>query len=157
MLRALRAAGWRIETGGTPIPASLRARHPSIPGAFEAFATAVRACVSPTETEWFLTATDYAGEGHAAFAWNEWELLSLDAAGDDEQGREAIRRFWDRHLPILLSVRDGYAYLAIDLESPGGAVVAGREPEFEDVVVVARSFEELTTRVAAEGGANLLW
>jgi len=43
-------------------------------------------------------------------------------------------------LPILLSVRHGYEYLAV---RDDGAVVHGSEPEFEEVVVVFSHFDDL--------------
>jgi len=55
--------------------------------------------------------------------------------------------FWDRHLPVLMSVRDGYAYLAIERDSL--RVVAGREPEYEEVTPVADTVGEMLALVAA--------
>ena len=75
----------------------------------------------------------------------EWELLSLEAAGDDAGWKEEIRQFWDRHLPFFLSLDGGYAYYAFSMED--GSVVYGAEPEFEECETVADSFEDFMEKV----------
>jgi len=97
------------------------------------------------ETVWFLSRDDYSTGAEGAFAWNECEQLSIQAAMTDDEA-SAISRFWKRHLPILLSVRNGYEYLAV---RDDGAVVHGTEPEFEEAVVVFSHFEELLRYIAA--------
>lgn len=94
---------------------------------------------SSDETVWFLSRDDYSNRAASAFAWNEFEQLSIEAATTDDEA-VAVSRFWESHLPILLSVRDGYEYLAV---RDDGAVVHGTEPEFEEAVVVFSQFEEL--------------
>jgi hypothetical protein len=59
----------------------------------------------------------------------------------------AIVAFWDRHLPVLMSVRDGYGYLAIERDSL--RVVSGREPEYEETTPVADTVGEALALVAA--------
>ena len=61
------------------------------------------------ESVWFLSAADYAGTADSAFAWDEFKHLSLDAALDDED-RQGIHTFWDRHLPVLMSVAGDYEF-----------------------------------------------
>ena len=85
------------------------------------------------------------GQTDSAFRWNEWELLSLEAAGDDAAWRAEILAFWDAHLPIVLSVAEGYAYYALSL--PDGAVIQGSEPEFEDCRTAAPSFRDFMGQV----------
>lgn len=100
------------------------------------------------ETVWFVSRDDYSTGEEGAFAWNECEQLSIQAAMTDDEA-VAVSRFWKLHLPILLSVRNGYEYLAV---RDDGAVVHGTEPEFEEAVVVFSHFEDLlryiTTRPA---------
>ncbi|AXL12567.1 hypothetical protein DXT68_10730 [Microbacterium foliorum] len=95
------------------------------------------------ETVWFLSRDDYSTGADGAFAWNEYEQLSLQAATTDDEAA-AISRFWTRHLPLLLSVRNGYEYLAV---RDDGAVVHGAEPEFEEAVVVFSHFDDLLTHI----------
>ncbi|MFJ1301868.1 hypothetical protein ACILG0_18025 [Pseudomonadota bacterium AL_CKDN230030165-1A_HGKHYDSX7] len=105
---------------------------------------------SADDTRWFLGAADYAGSVDSAFAWDAFQQLSLDAAMSDED-RRGVQAFWDRHLPIFMSVDGEYAFLALDRES--GRVVHGIEPEFEAVSVVAPSLEDLFEDVMAGGPA----
>ena len=60
---------------------------------------------------------------------------------------KGIRTFWDRHLPVLMSVAGDYEFLAIDQDT--GAVVHGIEPEFEAVTVVADNWAGFCEAVIA--------
>ena len=64
--------------------------------------------------------------------------------GDDSLADE-ITAFWNSHFPIIMSVRDGYAYYAISI--PDGGVVYGFEPEFEACKTVSASFEDFLRKV----------
>lgn len=91
---------------------------------------------------WFLCMDEYFkqndGEG---FAWNEFELQSLEYAEKEEEMR--IKHFWKQHLPFLISVKNGYAYCAIVLDGKNdGCIVAGNEPEYEDTTKIADSLGE---------------
>jgi hypothetical protein len=136
------------------LPPEVAARHPKIPPALTEFLGSLSSCENDTQTAWFLCEGDYAGTSGAAFKWDEWERMSLEAAADDSRLADAVRGFWDEHLPFLLSVRDGYAYFAVRTAGEGfGRVVAGREPEFEETSEVARTFEEFLS-LLAEGGVR---
>ncbi|MFJ2505093.1 hypothetical protein [Microbacterium sp. NPDC087592] len=102
------------------------------------------------ETVWFLSRHDYSTGAEDAFAWNEFEQLSIQAATTDDE-LVAVARFWERHIPILLSVRDGYEYLAV---RDDGAVVHGAEPDFEQAVVVFSRFEDLLRYIIARPAAR---
>jgi hypothetical protein len=104
--------------------------------------------VSRDETTWFLNLADYAGASTSAFEWDAWERLSMSAADGDEAWSDAIRAFWAKHVPFLLSVRGNYSYLAVSLAGEtAGSVVQGSEPEFEDVTVVASSIEAFRSQL----------
>jgi hypothetical protein len=139
----LRDAGWRFEASK-----SARDGDPSVLAAFSAdvsvWANSFALLASADETTWFLAADDYEEGSDNAFAWNEFEKVSLDASEDEEQV-VAVTEFWSRHLPVLLSVRDRYAYLAVRSD---GMIVCGEEPEFEDAEVVAGSLAELLSGLA---------
>lgn len=100
---------------------------------------------SSDETVWFLSRPDYSTGAEGAFAWNECEQLSIEAAATNDEA-VAVARFWKRHVPILLSVRNGYEYLAV---RDDGAVVHGTEPEFEEAVVVFSRFDDLLKYISA--------
>lgn len=102
--------------------------------------------ISGDATCWLLTSKDYAGEGDSAFAWNEWELQSLEGAGSDESWAEEIRAFWDRHLPVGLSLDGGYGFHAI---RDDGVIVWGNEPEFEETTEVPGGYLGLLRAMGA--------
>lgn len=131
MMDLLRAAGWNVELAEhrEPLPARILERYPWMPDDYREFAENTRLCSSANQSAWFLTARDFAGARRREPGWNEWELLSLSAAHDDEVEKQSIRAFWDDHLPVFQSLASGFAYLA--LERGTLKVVEGFEPEFE--------------------------
>lgn len=161
-LGALEAAGWKVVRRdvilGEPfLPDSVRERFRAIPEDYLAFLSSISSCVNASDTAWFLSLDDFRGDGGSAFRWNEFELQSLEGAARDRDWQREIGCFWDQHLPILLSVRTGYAYIALRLPSTGGcAVMIGREPEYEEPVTIAHSFSDLCRLIAycVESGAG---
>lgn len=128
----LQAAGWVV------VPATARDR--AAPAVVERAHRSVAPWVSSfsrlsnaDETTWFLAAEDYTDATDDGFTWNELETLSHDASSTDDE-HAAVTAFWAEHLPILLSVRGSYAYLAVRRD---GVVVHGEEPELEETTVVA--------------------
>jgi hypothetical protein len=95
---------------------------------------------SADQKAWLVTGCIFSGDV-SAYAWNEWEQQSLEAAGADEGLARTIRAFWDRHLPILMSVKSGYAHFSLDLETL--RVVQGEEPEYEATSPLASSIDEV--------------
>ena len=68
-----------------------------------------------------------------AWQWNEWELLSLKAAENDAAWKDEIRKFWDGHSPVFLSLEGGYAYYVISIKE--GSIVYGSEPELSRCIL----------------------
>lgn len=102
---------------------------------------------SGDEQSWFLFPDDFRDDADpSGFAWNEFERISAEAALDDCQAAE-VREWWSRHLPILMSVRGGYSFYAI--ETDGGRVVQGAEPEFEEAWEVAECFEDFLEKIVS--------
>lgn len=122
--------------------AEIASRYRKIPIEYLDFLKKVNRLISPNEKSWFLCEDDYNNDSGNDFKWNEFELLSLEAAEDDEQWKSEITSWWNNHFPILISVDGAYAFYAIDLQNDIGAIVKGYEPEFEDVDIVASSIEE---------------
>jgi hypothetical protein len=148
LLRRLVEAGWSVKqrrTGVLKLDTGVSSRYPSLPREYVEFLGGFDLCVNRGETAWFLSESDFNGTSGSAFKWNEFELQEAEAAQGDGRWQSEVRAFWDRHLPILISVTDGYSYLAIETES--GHVVHGREPEYEDVVMVSSSFDEFAALV----------
>lgn len=149
-IAALRAAGWRFEPPAVPRTRRSEGTGPAPVDAVH-WGSAFSRLSSPDDAVWFLALEDYAGAPASAaeaaddgFAWNAFERLSLDAAAGDPD-RAAIRAFWGRHLPILLSVRGPYAYLAL---RDDGVVVYGEEPEFEETEEVAPDLGALLREIS---------
>ena len=105
---------------------------------------------SDDEKTWFLCQNEYNNISDLAFKWNEFEKLSLEVAEDDKELKKDIKQWWDKKLPIIISVKDGYTFFAIDLENNSGEIVRGEEPEFEETKVVANSFFEFLDMVIKE-------
>ena len=148
-LEELSAVGWRCAFHTQKgLPEELLARYPWLPGDVTETLAELQEAVHPDDTLWLLTAADYRSEGDAEFAWNEWEVLSVEAASPDEAWMAEIRTFWDGHFPVALSVGDGYGYYAVTRD---GAVVFGEEPEFEDTVPFAGSYGEFIARLSSMG------
>lgn len=141
---SLREAGWTCEqplhTEGA-LPSALR----TAPETVIRWVSAFSQLSNSDDTVWFLSRDDYSGRTDSAFAWDELEQLSAEAAATDAEA-DAVSRFWKRHFPIPLSVRHGYEYLAV---RDDGAVVHGTEPEFEEAVVVSSQFEDLLRAIIA--------
>ncbi|MCM1508923.1 MAG: hypothetical protein NC177_17585 [Ruminococcus flavefaciens] len=96
---------------------------------------------------WFLCRKDYENsENPDGFSWNEFEKISLESAESDGE-KEKIKKWWECHLPVAMSVNGEYTFLAIDLEN--GSIVQGYEPDFEATETVAGNFEELIKMIIA--------
>lgn len=147
LLANLERAGWSVVRKSAPdlsLNDGFHSRYADIPTDYLLFLRLVESCVNPDKTAWFLTEADYNGASDTAFAWNEFEAQSLDAAEGDSELMNEIRRFWDGHLPIMLSVKSGYAFLAIVVAGDDrGRIVHGVEPEYEDATHVVDSFPAL--------------
>jgi len=140
--------GWTVELNETPVasfPENITNRYKNIPRDWREFIGGIKSMVSPDETTWFLCAEDFDIQGDKAFQWNEWELIGLESAEGDMEWKNGIKSFWDRHLPIVMSVRGCYSYYAIDLND--GSVVCGAEPEFEECETAASSFTDFTEKI----------
>jgi hypothetical protein len=145
--KVLSKHGWNVsirQSANVQLPAVLSKRYNTLPSQYREFLETVERCIDPNEVVWFLSIDDFEGKAATAFAWNDFELQSLDGARKDPDWQREIETFWDKHLPIAISVKAGYSFLALRLEGlPYGCVVVGREPEYEDVRVVSESFSEL--------------
>lgn len=145
-LSYMSAQGWKPETRpNPPLPKWITDRYHNLPDLWLQFIATVSELFSGDETTWFLCAEDYDTRLDHAWRWNEWEMLSLESAEGDQAWTDEITAFWDRHLPIVMSLENGYSYYAISMED--GTVVYGSEPEFEACEPVASSFEEFLQKV----------
>lgn len=102
---------------------------------------------SSDDCAWFLCEQDFKAEYKPnEFAWNEFEKISLNAAIDADE-KNIVTEWWSKHPPIAMSVRNGYSFLAIDLDEQFGSIVYGYEPEFEETSIIAQSFDDLLNQI----------
>lgn len=144
----LKEYGWNIEWNETRngrLPEAIQNRYKAIPQSWMDLIKGMKRMINADETMWFLCADDFAMQGGEAFQWNEWERLSLESAGNNAAWRGEIKRFWDGHLPFVMSVKGGYSYYAITVKD--GSVVYGAEPEFEECETVAASFTDFVDKI----------
>lgn len=140
--------GWNIELTAEKIalPSDISARYQNIPKEWLEFACSIRVCSNAADTAWFLTSGDYMRKNNDEWRYNEFELISLDAAQGEEDWIRKITEFWNEHLAIAVSVADEYEYYAIDMFD--GSIARGCEPEFEKAETVAVSFGEFLKKIA---------
>lgn len=142
--------GWEVTEKSDPhlhLSSSIASRFKELPNEYAAFLSTVAKCITPNEATWFICEDDFNTNSDTAFKWNEFELLSLEAAAGDADWRSEITAWWDNYLPIVMSVDDGYSFYAIDLTRDRGAIVRGAEPEFEEVDKVANTFEQFLAMI----------
>ena len=134
-------AGWIIERNDEPIsfPEGVLARYKNIPEEWLEFIANFKSIKNAADDVWFLTGYDFAD------TQTYFEDISLDAAAGDEDWIQQIKAFWDKTLPIFMSVGGDYQYYGIDLET--GKVVEGWEPEFEYPYAKAGSFNEFIEKL----------
>jgi hypothetical protein len=142
--------GWHIKTAEIDVetlPDDVKDRY-NIPTEYKNFLESVKTCINKEENIWFLCTDDYLENSEDAFRWNEFELISLEAADEDIALRDSVKSYWDNHLPIIMNVKDDYAYYAIDMNTR--KIVKGNEPEFEETTIVADNFEEFIGKIIAQ-------
>jgi len=148
VLDELGRRGWDVRRNdgvGPLLPPELTSRYPGVPSSLPALLASVELCARGDGQSWFFTAADYRGSSTSAFAWDEVEWMSRDAARGDEAALREISRFWDAHLPFMLATHSDYDFLAVRLAD--GAVVHGYGPEWEEVTVVASTFDDFLDRL----------
>jgi hypothetical protein len=144
-LETLRRAGWQVRLKDLPIlnlVDSVRLRYPNLSGDLILFLSVVDYCANADNNVWFLCEDDYNGMSDSAYRWNEFELMSLEVAQGSPKLILQVEKFWNLHIPFLISVKGDYAFLAIS--ESDGSVVSGFESEFEEVVKVCDSFSTFT-------------
>lgn len=142
--------GWTVDESAEvqTLPAAAAERYSNLPASWYEFAEHLKNCADAGDTVWFLTMDSYFPKDENEWQYNEFERISLEAAGDDDETwTEQIQNFWNGHFPIVMSVRNGYEYYAIRISD--GSVVFGAEPEFEETEVAAESFEDFLQKVTS--------
>lgn len=139
-------AGFKIKNNSMEleIPKSLLNRYKNLPIEYLNFLKKFDEITNEEDTVWFNLIKEFNGNSENEFKWNEFELLSLEWSEDDAEEIKVITEFWNHHIPIIMSVKDEYQFLAISLEKEKyGEIVHGKEPEFENVTKVCNDLNEL--------------
>lgn len=113
------------------------------PSDFKEFVSSFELLSNKLDTVWFTSFKDYvSNNSENSFSWNEFEMNSLEYAENDNEKKDIIS-FWEKTLPFMTSVKDGYSYIAIVIKGEDfGKVVCGQEPIYEDIVHICNSFQE---------------
>lgn len=160
MIEALKNIGFivteRLER--KELSSDFRNRYSNLPADYLEFLQQFQTITNESENVWFNSIEDFNGDNDGGFRWNEFELMGLEALEDDEESCDMIRQFWDNHIPILMSVKDGYRYLSIDLSPQNyGKIYHGVEPEFEESAeFVCDSFNQLLEMLSSNENEDIL-
>jgi hypothetical protein len=129
-----------IEKQDIELPDYIKIRYLNIPVEFLEFIKTINSCICDDEKTWFICLKEYNKTSDFAFSWDEIEQMSFIEG--EEEFNDDIRKFWDNYLPIVLSVKNGYTYYAIDTRKNIGTIISGNDPEFEEYELIAQSFFE---------------
>lgn len=146
----LQANEWQVEVNLSDFDCSkidVLKRFRNIPDSFLVFLEYFKSITSKDDTTWFLCGGDYNDDSDDAFKWNEYKLMSLEAAEGDSDWKKEIEEWWSDKLPFLMSVKNGYSFYAIDLCEKKGIIIKGEEPEFEEAYFIADDFEDFLQKV----------
>lgn len=146
-IEILKKNGWEITLREPNEPLSLnetiKRRFKEMPLDYIDFISNIESCLNEDGKVGFWTDIDFSGKSDSAFKWNEFESMSLEAVGKYPELKKEVIDFWEKHLPIMLSVKADYAYIALEFkDNKFCKVVYGIEPEFEEVTVLCNSFSE---------------
>jgi hypothetical protein len=121
---------------------SFQTRYSHLPDDYLAFLKTYSLLTNKSDTTWFNSIRDFnETNDENAFKWNEFEIQSLEAFDGDVENQKVVKNFWNQHVPIILSVKNGYSYFAIHVsEENFGKIYYGQEPEFEETELVSNSF-----------------
>ncbi|MCH5205630.1 MAG: hypothetical protein J1F09_01670 [Oscillospiraceae bacterium] len=138
--------GWNVEFSDEKrgLPEAVRERYKYIPAEWVDFIGCFNVCINGENNLYFQLAEDFEEQDNG-FRWNEFEMISLEAAKGDEEWTANIREFWDNYLPIAVSVGGDYHYYAIGIKT--GEVFDGWEPEFEEPEIVAAGFGDFIGKI----------
>ena len=87
-IQDLKAKGWTVTEAkhhAARLPIHVTERYKRIPDELLDVLSGIEECVAPDEKAWLLCQPDFEETSDSAFKWNGFELLSLEAADDDEE------------------------------------------------------------------------
>lgn len=147
LMDALAQNGWQIRRRDEICPPRsefLGGRFKNLSEDFYCFVCSFEILSDAADAVWFVSARDYTSPSsdEAEFRYEDFEKDSLECAANDAQ-RAAVSAFWSGYLPFLFSVRGERCFAGILTQgADAGKIVFGAEPIYEDVSIIAQSFEE---------------
>lgn len=91
-------------------------RYPTIPIEYLKFLASFSLLTNLSDTTWFNSISDFNETNtESDFKWNEFERMSLESSEDFPDVKKKVIEFWNHHLPIILSVKNGYSFFAINV------------------------------------------
>ena len=154
MIEALRNRGFVVQerTEANELSSDFLQRYNTLPTDYLKFLNEFQLITNKDDNAWFNSIEDFNGESDSGFRWNEFEMMSLEALGDDEEACNEICNFWNIHIPIAIAVEGEYQYLCIDLSTENyGKIYYGLEPEFEDSAdLLCNSFNQLLELLSSD-------
>lgn len=154
MIEALRNRGFVVQERkeANELSSDFLQRYNNLPTDYLKFLNEFQLITNKDDNAWFNSIEDFNGESDSGFRWNEYEMMSLKALGDDEEACNETRNFWNIHIPIAMVVEGEYQYLCIDLSPENyGKIYYGLEPEFEDSAdYLCSSFNQLLELLASD-------
>lgn len=142
--------GWNVERSdeARELPKNITERYKFIPRDWIDFVQCFKLISNAADNIWFLLSEYFADRAdNEGFRWNEFELISFEAASGDEKWQSEIRGFWDNYIPVVMSVAGDYHYYATGIRT--GEIFEGWEPEFEDIGMTAPSFTDFIELIIA--------
>lgn len=142
-IRALKQLEWNIRpianTSKGEVDKLANGRFKNVAEDVKNFIYLFDLCANKEDNIWFLSPLDYSNETEVAFPWNEFENQSMESV--TEEMKPVVAEFWESHLPILMSVKKGYQYVAVGIgETNRDKVYYGSGPEYEETALIAESF-----------------
>ena len=147
LMDVLAQNGWQIRRRDEICPPRsefLGGRFKNLSEDFYRFVCSFETLHDAADAVWFVSAMDYASSGadEAEFCYGDFEKDSLECAANDAE-RAAGSAFWSGCLPFLFSVRGERCFAGILTQgADAGKIVFGAEPIYEDILLIAQSFEE---------------
>lgn len=103
MIEALRNRGFVVQerTEANELSSDFLQRYNNLPTDYLKFLNEFQLITNKDNNAWFNSIEDFNGESDSGFRWDEYEMMSLEALGDDEEACNEICNFGIYIFPLL--------------------------------------------------------
>lgn len=77
------------------------------------------------------------------YLWDTFKNISIGASMDNGKTERA---WWDKHLPFIMSSKNGYDEFYV-INTEDGSIEHGEEPSYEDTEIVANSLDDFWKKI----------